>query len=395
MTKQKTKTTPWSTASTVSFHFQSRHVDLYPRVDYEGSSELLKALFRYYLEENSYSDRYLFHGLQRSDRDVRENLEFDYPVVLPNTDAPYNAALLLLHGLNEKRWDKYLPWARRLADNLHRPVLLFPLAFHMNRAPTAWSDSRKMIPVARERKRLFPELQDSSFLNVALSHRIQFAPHRFLTSGLHSIFDTVDLVSTIRSGDHPLFEENASVDLFGYSIGATIAEYLMMADPRGLFSDSRAYLYCGGAVIDRSSPVSKTIIDAEAYRELFSFLTKVFRGIADLGDGLQRVLREHLKDLEWLKSLLFIDRMRGIREHRLGEIAARLRAAVMSKDRVFPPEAVRSSLQGPAPIEVLEFDLPFEYRHDNPLPVKSENPEAVEHLLREISRDAANFYLHP
>ena len=60
--------------------------------------------------------------------------------------------LLLFHGLNEKDWDKYLPWAHALARATGKAVLLFPTAFHMNRAMGHWSDHRCMHRASQERR---------------------------------------------------------------------------------------------------------------------------------------------------------------------------------------------------------------------------------------------------
>jgi hypothetical protein len=47
-----------------------------------------------------------------ADSEINENREFRYPVFLPEGYKQTNRAIILLHGLNEKSWDKYLPWAR-------------------------------------------------------------------------------------------------------------------------------------------------------------------------------------------------------------------------------------------------------------------------------------------
>jgi len=379
-----------------NFSFSSPHGELYPEEDYEDSDNLFRALFRYYLEGNEYSDRYLFGHLQRADRNIKENLCFEYPVVLPVGETRFNAGIVLFHGLNEKRWDKYLPWAEKLCEKTGRPVILFPMAFHMNRAPGAWSEPRKMIPVSKERLRLFPDLEGSSFVNAALSHRIQFAPHRFLTSGLHSYFDAADLVREIRSGSHPLFSVGASVDLFGYSIGATLVELLLLADPENLLSDARGFLFCGGSVLSRAAPVNRTIIDREAHRELVSFFDRLFRNPSGLGSHLFHLTGAHLKEIEWFKSLLFLDRMRSRREERFREISHRLSAAVMAHDQVFSPEAVSATLRGgdaSIPVDLKVYDPPFSYSHEDPIPRRGDGAEAAGKLLDTLMDRGAEFFL--
>lgn len=370
-----------------SFQYESTNTEVYPSEDYAESGTLFRALLRYYLDENSFSNKFIFHHLQLADRGIRENNSFQYHIIKPKPAGPFSGAILLFHGLNEKSWKKYIPWAERLVEKTERPVILFPLAFHMDRAPQSWSNPRSMIPVARERKKLFPELGSVSFLNAALSHRIQFAPHRFITSGLHGFFDVHDLAALIRSGAHPLFSEGASIDLFGYSIGASMAELLLLSDPDNLFADSKAFLFCGGSTLDLATPVSKTIIDGEAYQELFKFFHRLFGDVGSLGQHLLGLAGRCMRELEWFKSLLFIDRLKARREGRLQQIAHRLTAATMKRDQVFSSAAVRTTLNGDngsVPVRVTEYDLPCDYSHEAPFPAGSV-PEAADGNT-EISR---------
>ena len=264
-----------------TYPFASRG-EIHSVADYDGKSSTFRALISFFLENNPFSRKHFFRELESADRDIVENREFRYSIFAPKIDAaPAGHAsarpIILLHGLNEKSWDKYLPWAARLAEETDRPVILFPIAFHMNRAPEAWANPREMMGVAKERRRLFPELRTGSFANAALSHRIQFAPQRFVTSGLESYFNIVDLVRDIHEGRHPMFPPGTRVDLFGYSIGASLSELFLMANRDGLFSDSRAFLFCGGSILDKANPVSKAIMDEEAHRGLQSFLAAFAR----------------------------------------------------------------------------------------------------------------------
>ncbi len=86
-----------------------------------------------------------------------------------------NGAIILLHGLNEKDWNKYLPWAYKLMKLTGKQVVLFPIAFHMNRSPAKWIDPRFLRTANKERKQIFPKVANSSFANIALSARHQFA----------------------------------------------------------------------------------------------------------------------------------------------------------------------------------------------------------------------------
>ena len=46
-----------------------------------------------------------------------ENDQFWYPVFVPEKNRKPDEAILLLHGLNERSWDKYFSWAYYLAEH--------------------------------------------------------------------------------------------------------------------------------------------------------------------------------------------------------------------------------------------------------------------------------------
>jgi hypothetical protein len=79
-------------------------------------------------------------SLLMPDCDVENNSRYSCLLMQP-AGSTSRGLILLLHGLNEKRWDKYLPWARRLVRQTGKSVLLFPIAFHMSRTPAPWSVS--------------------------------------------------------------------------------------------------------------------------------------------------------------------------------------------------------------------------------------------------------------
>ena len=73
------------------------------------------------------------------DAGIAENRIWTCDVVLPAGVERAGGAILLLHGLNERAWTKYHPWAVELARRTGRAVVLFPIAFHMQRAPASWA----------------------------------------------------------------------------------------------------------------------------------------------------------------------------------------------------------------------------------------------------------------
>ncbi|MFW5684457.1 MAG: DUF6051 family protein [Spirochaetota bacterium] len=378
-----------------TFAFSSTR-EIHPAADFSRASSTFRALVSFFLENNPFSRRHFIRELESADRDVTENREFRYSIFLPQADAlpPRDSrrAIVLLHGLNEKSWHKYLPWAARLAERSGRPVILFPIAFHMNRAPEAWSQPREMMGVAKERKRLFPELVANSFANAALSHRIQFAPHRFLTSGLETYFNVVDLVRDIHDGRHPLFERGTSVDLFGYSIGAALSELLLAANRDGLFSQSRAFLFCGGSILDQANPVSKAIIDAEAYRGVVGFLAEFARAPASALPLSDEQITTMSREIEIIRSTIFLDDRRDTREWIMGTVGPRIQALVMERDQVFHPEGMIASWKtadGSSLFEISVADPPFAYSHEQPLPPQAKEDEAVNRFFDEVMSRAS------
>ena len=79
------------------------------------------------------------------DNNIQENKSFSYTVFTPRGTKKIDKAILLLHGLNERNWDKYLTWAEYLALATGKAVILFPIAFHMNRTPGTWYNPRALM----------------------------------------------------------------------------------------------------------------------------------------------------------------------------------------------------------------------------------------------------------
>ncbi len=151
---------------------------------------------------------------ENKDAFIRENYDFSYPVFIPGSKEKYSRAIILLHGLNERSWIKYLPWAQRLADGLQRPVILFPISFHMNRSPADWSNPRLMSAMLAGTRLKNHRNHSSTFANLALSLRLSRQPLRFFTSGTQSTSDLEKLIKTIQSGKHPLFNPKYNCGFF-------------------------------------------------------------------------------------------------------------------------------------------------------------------------------------
>jgi hypothetical protein len=272
---------------------------------------------------------------------------------------------------------------------------MFPIAFHMNRAPASWSDPKVMMRAVGERKRLFGPIESASFANVAMSTRLQCRPERFILSGLETCNDVERLMAQVRGGLHPCLNARASIDLFGYSIGAFLTEVLLLSDPAGRFADSRAFLFCGGALLGRMDPVSRYIMDGKAGVSLTSYLkTPLEEELA--GETPLARLFEKVQSLGTVfRALLEWDRMKEFRDAALAAIGRRLGALALRKDRVIPGVEVEKALhadsaeRNPALVRVLDF--PFPYTHENPFPLLPEHREEVSGAFEEVFETAGAF----
>lgn len=330
------------------------------------------------------------------DVEVRENRSFTYTVFSSRGTARSNEVILLFHGLNEKFWDKYVPWAEELAVRSGKAVILFPIAFHMNRAPSEWSNPRKMSEVAEERRRTLSPVEAASFVNAALSTRLQLAPERFLWSGLETYYDVIQLIDEIRADRVPVLAPTAKVDLFGYSIGAFLVEMLMMENSRGLFDDSKAFLFCGGPTLAEMAPVSKYIMDSRANAALVSFYGEDFEEEIAANPPLRRLFGRIQSLGTTFRSMLFPSQLREFRLERLASVGKRLAALLLKRDRVMPIEAAhRTLVEGLNPfraptVEVVDFS--FDYSHEQPFPIIRAAADEADRAIKTVMGYAADHF---
>ena len=325
--------------------------------------------------------------LDVQDSHVAENTYFRYHLFMPGGAVKTNKLVLMLHGFNEKSWMKYYTWAECIVRQTGKAVLLFPIAFHMNRAPQAWSGTRGMFAASEQRKKQFPFLLHSSLSNVAISTRLQANPRRFVWSGLQTYYDVIQLLQQIKSGHHPAIDKNAGIDLFAYSIGAFLSEILVMSNHENYFSNSKLVMFCGGPVFNRISPVSKFILDSEANVNLYSFLVEHLDSHLQKDERLRHYLSgEHIEGT-YFRSILNYSSMASVREERLKAIAPQLHAVALNGDTVIYPYEVLNTLQGKyrnIPVAVDILDLPYEFIHETPFPVMIKNASLVNEAFDKV-----------
>lgn len=320
--------------------------------------------------------------LNKKDAQILENINFRYHLMMPNSIKKAKEVVLMFHGFNEKHWAKYMPWAKYIADKTGKSILFFPIAFHMNRAPAAWSDKREMYTISEKRKERHPDVINSSLSNVAISTRLHNKPQRFIWSGLQTYYDTIDLIEYIKAGKHPAIEADADIDIVSYSIGTFLAQVLMMTNENGYFSNSKLVSFCGGAVFNRLSPVSKFILDSEANVSLYSYVVEHLESHMKRDEVLRHYLNGKLLEGKNFRSMLNYRTLTQYRENIYKSISNRIYAITLSQDSVVPAYEVINTLQGisrdiPIKVDILEY--PYKYKHEDPFP-------AIESIKTEVTQ---------
>lgn len=332
--------------------------------------------------------------MNREDMSIPENLSFSYPLFAP-ADRRSRRVILLLHGLNERSWTKYLTWAYDLARNCGSYVILFPISFHINRAPSAWKDPRLMSEAARERQKGLDRNFLSSFANAALSRRLHDDPMRFFCSGYQTSDDLTRLLTGIRNGNHPLIPVNAAVDIFAYSIGAFLAEIMMMGNPGGLFDTSRLFIFCGGSVFANMNGRSRLIMDSAAFDRVYAYYMQDFENDVKKESLYPGILSSGMLAMAF-RSMIDLARFRLFREKRLRMLDGRIRSVALAGDLIIPPEGIISTLGHLFPgkkevVKVVEF--PYACSHENPFPVFDKTASHyVDESFKRIFSAAASFF---
>ena len=331
--------------------------------------------------EHEYEPDIIQEMLNKKDSEILENIKFRYHVVSPRNEKRSSEIVLMFHGFNEKHWSKYLPWAKYISDKTGKTIVLFPIAFHMNRAPAEWSEMRAMYDISGQRKERHPDVINSSLSNVAISTRLHNKPQRFVWSGLQTYYDVIDLVELIKANKHPHIAPNASIDIVSYSIGSFLAEILMMTNKNGYFSESKFVSFCGGAVFNRLSPVSKYILDSEANVSLYSYV------VEHLESHMKRdeVLRHYLGGIHPegvnFRTMLDYKTLTAYREEKFRLMSDRVYAVMLANDNVVPAYETINTLQGinrDIPIKVDILDYPYKYKHEDPFP-------AIENIKKQVT----------
>jgi hypothetical protein len=332
---------------------------------------------------NDFSNKY--------DSLIAENRSFSYPVFSPH-NRKSDKVILLLHGLNERSWIKYLVWAYCLAQNTDSYVILFPISFHINRSPSSWKDPRAMVNFLKERNSALSGVNMSSFANVAISNRLTEDPMRFFKSGYETTYDIVKLLSAIRNGEHEIIPKTAKFNIFAYSIGAFLAEIILMGNPENLFSESKLFIFCGGSVFSNMQGSSKLIMDSLAFSRVYNFYLNDFEKTLTGKSPLVEFLRTSQVGMAF-RAMIDLGRLKTFRENIFKNIRGQIHSISLIKDSVIPTKGVILTLNNSERSDIVDtWDFPYTYSHENPFPVfDSSLSKKVDYWFERVFAEATLF----
>lgn len=346
--------------------------------------------YSFYTEVGTITD-----NIHMKDIYVAENQTFKYQIVKPLGVNSTKKVVFLFHGFNEKDWKKYIPWAKAICEGTGNCVVLFPIAFHMQRAPKSWSVKREMYKLSEKRKIRYPNIMHSTLSNVAISMRLHSMPQRFIWSGLQTYYDVIQLIEQCKAGKHSFISEDFEFDIFAYSIGGFLAKILKLTNHKNYFSNSKVCLFCSGSTFNRLSPVSKFILDSEANVALYSFLVEHFDNFLQKDNLLNHYMQEDHLEGKVFYSMLDYQKGRNFREKLLKKYEKHIYAITLKKDNIIPSFEVINTLRGAyrdIDIKIDELDFNREYTHENPFPTNDEIPEQVEKDFKTVFTKVCDFF---
>ncbi len=351
---------------------------------------VLKPEFSFFTEIGTIED-----NVHIEDIYVEENQKFKYQLIRPSGNEKVKKVTFLFHGINEKDWNKYLPWAKAICDGTQSTVILFPTAFHMQRAPKHWSNKRAMYKLSELRKQRFPNIINSTLSNVAISMRLHSMPQRFIWSGLQTYYDVIHFIEDCKKDKHPFIDKDFEFNIFAFSIGGFLAQILKLTNYNNYFDKTRVCLFCSGSAFNRMSPVSKFILDSEANVALYSFMVEHFDKILQKDNLLHHYIKDGHIEGQVFNAMLDYQKMREFREQLLKKYEKQIYAITLRNDNVIPSFEVINTLQGAyrninIPVDEVDFD--HRYTHENPFPPNSLEKETVDKNFSYIFNKVCEFF---
>lgn len=383
----------FDTVEIIDQPFKSHSYSILPGVDKylcHKHSLMLNEDFSFYTDIGT-----IDNNVHIKDIFVKENQKFNYQIMQPKGIVKSKKVVFLFHGFNEKDWSKYLTWAKAICDGTQSTIILFPIAFHMQRAPRHWSNVREMYKLSENRKKKFTNILHSTLSNVAISMRLHSMPQRFIWSGLQTYYDVIQLIEDIKEDNNKYICKDFQFNIFAYSIGGFLAQILKLTNYKNYFDQTKVALFCSGATFNRLTPVSKFILDSEANVALYSYLVEHFDKMLERDNLLHHYIKEDHLEGEIFSAMLDYQKMRKFRESLLKRYEHQIYAISLTQDSVIPSFEIMNTLKGAyrdINIRVDEIDFDYNYIHENPFPIKTTFPAEVDKNFEKIFDKFNSFF---
>jgi hypothetical protein len=215
---------------------------------------------------------------------------------------------------------------------------------------------------------------------------------RFFKSGYQTSSDIVKLLSCIKNGEHEVIPKTDNFNIFAYSIGAFLAEIIMMGNPGKLFTRSKLFIFCGGSVFSNMQGSSKLIMDSLAFERVYSYylydFEKTLTGKSQLIDFL------HTSQIGMaFRSMIDLGRFKTFRENILNKLRDQIHSTSLLKDVVIPAKGVISTLGALNKKDIVDIlDFPYTYTHENPFPLfDSPLSKKVDYWFEKVFAEATLF----
>ncbi|MDO9341682.1 MAG: DUF6051 family protein, partial [Bacteroidales bacterium] len=200
-------------------------------------------------------------------------------------------------------------------------------------------------------------------------NRLTEDPMRFFNSGYQTTLDIIKLLSTVRNGEHRIIPRSSNINIFAYSIGAFLAEIILMGNPENLFSESKLFIFCGGSVFSNMRGSSKLIMDSLAFDRVYSYYLNDFEKSITGKSSLVDFLRNSQVGMAF-RSMIDLGRLKAFRENILKKLQSQIHSITLLKDTVIPSDGVVATLSSFNKSDIVEvWDFPYTYSHENPFPI--------------------------
>ena len=189
-----------------------------------------------------------------------------------------------------------------------------------------------------------------------------------------------------------LFPVLGNFNVFAYSIGAFLAEIILMGNPDKLFSQSKLFMFCGGSVFSNMNGSSKLIMDSRAFDRVYSYYLYDFEETLTGNSPLVDFLHTSQIGMAF-RLMIDLGRLKTFRENILNKLRYQIHSISLLRDSVIPSKGIMSTLNNLNKKDIVDvWDFPYGYTHENPFPV-FDNPlsKKVDYWFERVFAEATLF----